>query len=114
VFLYNAHRLKKPVHTLILVEGFPSVWWLCQQGFPNVVAVMGSSCSDEQAAIAVELTAPEGRVCVLPDGDDAGARCAESALVRVAPHRLVRWLCLEKGKQPTDLSADGLRALIPM
>jgi DNA primase len=112
LFLYNAHRLEKPVRDLILVEGFPSVWWLHQNGFRHVAAIMGSSCSDEQAAIAVELTAPDGRIFILPDADEAGGRCAESMLTRLAPHRFVRWLRLPDGKQPTDLSADGLRAMM--
>ena len=53
--LYNAHRLVTPVKDLIIVEGFPSVWWLTQNGFPDCVAVMGDFISEEQACIALSL-----------------------------------------------------------
>ncbi len=38
-------------------------------GFPNVVALMGSSLSDEQAKLLVEST---DKLALLFDGDDAG------------------------------------------
>jgi DNA primase len=71
----------------------------------NVAAVMGSSCSDEQATLIVDSLVPDGRVWVLPDADPAGERCAESLLSRIAPHRFVRWIRLADG-QPTDLSLE--------
>ena len=45
LLLYNANRLESVVTDLIVVEGFASVWWLTQHGYPEVVALMGSSCS---------------------------------------------------------------------
>jgi len=110
--LYGGHRLPPQVDELIVVEGFPSVWWLWQAGYRNVVALMGSACSDAQAKLIVERVSAAGRVWVFPDGDDAGTRCAESLLVRLAPHRFTRWVKLEGGRQPTDCAADGLRTLI--
>ena len=100
--VYNAHRIRGPVEKLAVVEGFPSVWWMTQMGFPNVVAVMGASCSEEQASIVTGLVKPDGRVWVLPDGNDAGARCAESVLAQVSPLRFIKWLKLDEGKQPTN------------
>jgi hypothetical protein len=39
---------------------------------------------------------------VVPDGNEAGTRCAESVLARVSPFRFIKWLKLDEGKQPTD------------
>lgn len=112
LFVYNGHRLQRPVDDLVVVEGFPSVWWLWQHGFRSMVALMGAACSDTQATLIVGSTHPRGRVWILPDGDDAGARCAESILVRVTPYRFARWVKLGRGKQPTDCSPKELSELL--
>src|SRR6185437_14970292 len=49
--LYNAHRISGPVESLVLVEGFASVWWLHQMGVPNAVALMGWCMSEVQGEI---------------------------------------------------------------
>lgn len=103
--LYHSQKIPAPIHDLIVVEGFASVWWLWQCGVTNVAAVMGSSCSNEQSKLIAKLLVPDGRVWVLPDADPAGERCAQSVLSQVAPHRFVRWIKLARG-QPTDLSAE--------
>lgn len=112
LFLYNGFRIKAPVHDLIVVEGFTSVWWLHQNGLQQVVAVMGSDCSDRQAEQIAALVHPEGSVWFMPDGDEAGSRFAESFLLRISPHRFVRWVKLDTGKQPTDYPTDRLRTLL--
>lgn len=112
LMLYNGFAAGGPLRDLIVVEGFMSVFWLWQCGFPNVVALMGSSCSDEQAELIVRGVEPLGRVWVMPDGDDTGERCADSVLPKVAPHRFVRRLRLAAGRQPTDCSAGELRQLL--
>jgi DNA primase len=99
--LYNAHRIEKPVADLIVVEGFASVWWLMQAGYADVVALMGSSCSKEQAHAIIDLVQAGGRVWVFPDGDAAGEQCAQSMLVQLSPHRWTRWVKLTEGAQPT-------------
>ncbi|MBI3736191.1 toprim domain-containing protein, partial [Candidatus Sumerlaeota bacterium] len=107
-FLFNGHRVQAPATDLIVVEGFFSVFHLHQCGWTNAVALMGSSCSPEQAELIVKLTAEGGRVWLMPDDDDAGMRCAEDALMRVAPHRLVRWITLDEGKDPCNYKRDEL------
>lgn len=107
-FLFNGHRVQAPATDLIVVEGFFSVFHLHQCGWTNAVALMGSSCSPEQAELIVKLTKPDGRVWVMPDGDDAGFKCAGSVLAQVAPHRLIGWFTLEPGKDPCDYSRDEL------
>ena len=110
LFVYNGHRVHPQNDELIVVEGYPSVWWLTQQGFPRVVALMGSDCSDEQLKLIAGLVRPSGRIWFVPDGDKAGERLAESFLTRISQHRFVRWVRLEQDKQPTDLSKERLQS----
>jgi DNA primase len=111
--LYNAHEFRDPLDDLIVVEGFPSVWWLRQCGFPNAVALMGASCSPEQAEIIARAVNPDGRIWILADGDEAGDRCAQSIFGLVGPHRFCRWVKLPPGKQPTDCAPQVLATLLP-
>jgi DNA primase len=112
LFLYNRHRLPPSVSDLVVVEGFPSVWWLWQETDAHVVSLMGASCSDEQARLIVEAVEPDGRVWIMPDGNEAGERCGLELLKQVAIHRFVRWVRLTDGNQPTDLTAENLDGLI--
>ncbi len=105
LFLYNGFRIRTPVDDLIVVEGFASVWHVHQGGLPGVVATMGADFSDRQAELIVALVKPAGRVWIAPDGDKAGERHAQSLLASISPHRFVRWLKLDEGKQPTDYPA---------
>lgn len=108
LFLYNAHAITKPVEDLIVVEGFPSAWWLWQWGFPNVVATMGSSCSPEQARLIVSLTLPhDGCVWAFTDADQGGEELAASLLPQVTLHRLCRRVQAKSG-QPTDCTPGEL------
>ena len=109
LFLYNGFRFKAPVDDLIVVEGFTSVWWLNQNGLPDVVATMGVDCSERQAELIVSLVKPAGRVWLMPDGNEAGERCAQSLLLKVSPYRFTRWVKLGDDKQPTDSSAERLK-----
>ena len=62
LFLYNGFRIQAPVDDLFVVEGFTSVWWLHQNGLPNVVGTMGADCSEIQAELILSLVKPDGRV----------------------------------------------------
>lgn len=110
--LYNAFRVGKSLSDLVIVEGFMSVFWLHQLGYGHVVALMGSSCSRAQAQLATELVERNGRIWLLSDGDDGGQLCGLSALPLLARHRFTRWIELDKGRQPTDCTADELAQLI--
>ena len=108
-FLYNGYRIQAPVDNLVVVEGFTGVWWLVQNDVPDVVATMGADCSEKQAELIVSLVKPGGMVWIMPDGDKAGERHAQTLLTLISPHRAVRWLKLPDGKQPTDLSGEKLK-----
>ena len=101
-FLFNGFRLEAPADDVLVVEGFFSLFWMVQCGYPNVVALMGSVCSAEQAELLVKLVKPSGRLWVIPDGDEAGVRCAASVLTQTAHERFVRWIKLAGGQQPED------------
>jgi DNA primase len=110
-FLYNGFRVWSPVDRLVVVEGFCSVWWLHQHAVTDVVALMGNDCAERQADLIVSLVNPSGEVWIMPDGNEAGERCAESSLMQISPHRLVRWLKPAQDQQPTDLSPEQIKAL---
>lgn len=109
LFLYNGFRIKEPLDDLIVVESFTSVWWLYQNGLPNVVATMGADCSETQAEIIVKLVKPNGHAWMLTDGDPAGERHANSLLTKISLYRFARWVKMDEGKQPTDMSAEQLK-----
>jgi DNA primase len=99
---------------LVVVESFTAVWWLTQAGITNVVALMGASCSETQAGLVRDLVPEGGSIWLFPDGDKAGERMAEETLAMLAPYRFVRWVKLEEGQQPTDLSSEGIHTLLPL
>lgn len=109
LLVYNGHRLTVPVDNLVVVEGFPSVWWLHQYGCPPAVALMGSECSDEQAELIVAAVKPAGRLWLMPDGDRAGERLAQQLFALLSPRRFVRWYKLGERRQPTDVPSLTLK-----
>lgn len=109
-FLYNGHRIKTPCDDLFVVEQFPSVWWLHQNGFPNAVALMGGECSEIQIELIVEAVKPDGRVWILPDGGKAGDALAHSLVLQVCSRRFVRWVRLAAGSLPTGIRPEEMTA----
>jgi DNA primase len=112
LLLYNAHRITAPVDHLFVVEGYPACWWLWQAQYRNVVALMGSDCSEAQVKLITDLTQPDSKVWVIPDGNGAGRRCAKSVLEQISPHRFCRWIPLARDEQPTDYSVEDLLAVM--
>jgi len=110
--LYNAHRIVAPVTSLVIVEGFPSVWWLWQNGFPNVVALMGSSASAWQVQQIATLTADQGKLLVFTDGDEAGVHLARELIPQLAARRWTTWVKLLPDEQPTDVDGPSLQQLL--
>jgi DNA primase len=106
--VYNIHRIPKPVDRLIVVEGFTTVWRLGEIGFVSAVAVMGSSCSEEQAVLIAQLVNPGGHVWIFTDGDEAGIRCAASILSKVSPYHLCRWVKVKEGEATDEFPAEQL------
>lgn len=112
LLLYNGHALAPLLDELIVVEGFPAVWWLWQELRTDAVALMGASCSPEQAQLIIEAVKPDGRIWIMPDGNEAGERCAASLLTQLAPSRFVRWVRLDQDKQPTDYNSSEIKGFL--
>lgn len=109
LLLYNAHRIEGPCDDLIVVQWFPSVWWLHQHDYPKVVALMDTECPDRQAELLIGLVKPSGRLWLMPDGDKIGA-LAQSLLTRLSPYRFTRWVKLDEGRRPTDCPAGEINS----
>lgn len=112
MLVYNLHRVGGEVHDLIVVEGFASVWWLHQNGYPHALSLMGSSCSPQQASLIAHHLSNQGRIWLFTDGNCAGAQMAAQALPLLASHRFTRLVKLEADQQPTDCNADDLCRLL--
>jgi DNA primase len=108
--LFNLHRAKEHAKNgLIAVEGFFDCFKVHQAGFPNVVALMGSTLSDAQAELFVAHT---DRVALMFDGDDAGTKCLREFYARLRRRMYLREIHLEPGEQPDALTEDRIRELL--
>lgn len=99
--LFNIHRAQTfGARHLTLVEGYwSSIRWH-DAGIP-VAALMGTSCSDEQAQLV--LAAGFKYVTLLMDGDDAGRKAAEANASILAKHVYVRLVELPEGEKPDSV-----------
>jgi DNA primase len=98
-FLYNGYRVGKGAKDLIVVRDCHTVWHLLQGGFPNVVALMGDDCSEDQAALIPLLTADTARIWLLTDSSVASENTGQTFLPQVASSRLCRWLKVAKEQE---------------
>jgi DNA primase len=107
--LYNLHRVAGRKH-LILVEGYFSVFRLCELGVP-AVALMGRSISDEQ--IALMRDAGVRFLTILLDGDEPGrsGACAMMERLSKEPFR-VKFALLPDGTEPDTVEEAVLRELL--
>jgi DNA primase len=109
--VYNLHRAKDLAKDqgLIVVEGFFDAMRLWQAGVANVVALMGSSLSDDQEALIVAAVGPQGKVALMFDEDEAGWKGREEALSRLLSRVHVKVVGLgEEGTQPDGLSPETM------
>jgi len=107
--LYNAHRAQAfRSHGIIVVECPWAVMRITQAGFPNVVALLGTTLSQTQTA----WLASAGSVLLMLDGDPAGDRAASSVLNALRPHTHVLRHRLENEMEPEDLSDPALRSIL--
>jgi DNA primase len=114
LLLYNSHRIKGTCDDLIVVEWFPSVWWLYQHDYANVVALMGPECSDEQANQIVALVKPSGRVWLVPSVTSDSRKLTEMVFALIACRRFVRWVTIGNGRQPSDLLAGEINSFFAL
>ncbi len=108
--LFNLHRATDfSDRGLVVVEGFFDCFKVYQAGFPNVVALMGSSLSEHQEQLLVQHS---DRLDLMFDGDDAGYKCLRQFYARLRRRLHLREIHLRDGEQPDSLSEDRIRQLL--
>ncbi|MCD8040801.1 MAG: DNA primase [Clostridia bacterium] len=104
--LYNINRLKKlkrrqAINGVIIVEGYMDAISLCQGGFENVVASMGTSLTLEQARMIKRYS---DNVFISYDGDGAGQKANMRGLEILKSTGLnVKVVPLPEGLDPDDV-----------
>ncbi len=113
--LYNFHRAKELAeeHGLVLVEGFFDTMKLWQAGFRNVVALMGTSLSDEQAELLMEALTPGRKLALMLDPDEPGQKATREIVERLINKLYIKVIDLqENGMEADELSAEKIRDIL--
>ena len=107
--LYNLHKAKDTSKTIIVVEGFKSVWKLHMAGY-NAVACMGSRITPGQQGL---LYSHAFEVILLFDGDKAGIKGTMKAIEAMKGKiKLTPLFFPFEDRDPGDLNVEELRELI--
>jgi DNA primase len=113
--VFNLHRVLAGKETgkygLIIVEGFFGVFWLVQNGYKNVVALMGKELSDRQAEL---LLSASDRFTVFLDGDESGRPASGKVAARLARSAFVKVIECPKGpkRKPAHFNKEELKELL--
>ena len=111
--LYNLNKAKNYMDeskTIIVVEGFKSVWKLYMAGYKNSVACMGSNITNGQQNL---LYSTCFKIIVLFDGDEAGVRGTLNVVKNMRGKIDIIPLFLPYyGKDPSDCTIVELRDII--
>jgi len=109
-FLYNFDRVVAMVNAgeteeVILVEGIFDVWAYHRIGIENVVAIFGSSLSEEQYKILLKLNVTI--VCSF-DSDVAGEKCTAQVVRKMQNKCDLKFITLPEGNDPDDCTEEEL------
>ncbi|MDD9964028.1 MAG: DNA primase [Gammaproteobacteria bacterium] len=115
--LFEARKSVRALKSLIVVEGYMDVIALAQAGIRNVVAALGTATGEDHYRKLYSLV--DEVICCF-DGDAAGRRAAEKALVSALGHlsrgRRLKFMFLPDGEDPDTLvrghGADDFRRRI--
>ena len=102
--LYNLHIAKEYTgidRTLVLVEGFVDVWALSLLGIYNVVAMMGTYVTPNQARLLWKYSE---NIIVMLDPDDAGREATPKVAGMLQQGAFIRVVELPDGKDPKNLT----------
>lgn len=108
--LFNLNRIEEPEH-VVLVEGYFGCVRLHELGMP-VVAVMGTSISDQQ--IDLLKRSDTEQITLMFDGDDAGREAGVQVVAQLAEHFLVRNAVLPNREQPDTVDEVWLHQWIEL
>lgn len=107
--LYNydnaVKELEKGVNDIIIVEGIFDVWAYHRIGIDNVVALLGSSISDEQFKLILQLGVDV--ICSL-DNDNAGNKCKNKIISLFKSKAKIYSVNLPEGEDPASITKDEL------
>jgi DNA primase len=107
--LYNAHRADPcKNHAVIIVECPWAVMRLTQAGFPNTVALLGTTAAEAQ--LAWLIASPS--ILLLLDGDLAGQNATAHIARCLSPYAQVLTHQLPDRQEPEDLSDQNLAPLV--
>ena len=108
--LYGLHEGREAIEragSAVVVEGYFDVVQLAQHGFGNTVASMGTACTHEQLESVLAYT---NDLTFCFDGDDAGMRAADAAMLAALPfatdYRTIRFVFLPEGHDPDSLCRE--------
>ncbi|MGI9344935.1 MAG: CHC2 zinc finger domain-containing protein [Gammaproteobacteria bacterium] len=110
--IYGVHQVRQTqlVEEMIIVEGYMDVLALFEQGWSNAVAVMGTAFGAKRAQQLFRL-ATANRLVLCFDGDAAGQKACERAVMELAPeldaHKELRLMFLPEGEDPDSLLRTG-------
>ncbi len=108
--LFNIHRAKKTKGgKVIVVEGFFDALQVHQAGFPNVVALMGTTLSEAQLNT---LAGNFQSAVLMLDGDGPGRAASPKIADQFGRRMAVRVITPPDGKQPDQLDVTAIRALL--
>jgi DNA primase len=108
--LFNLNRARWAENKIVVVvEGFFDTMKIHQAGYRNVVALMGSTISDQQTALmAVHFP----RAVLMLDGDEAGRHATAAIAKRLRNRMDVAVINLGDGVQPDQLASREISQLL--
>ena len=109
LILWNLHRVPSEAKTVVIVEGYFQAIAVHVAGFPNVVALMGSTLSRAQQTL---LLSRFTEVTLFLDGDAAGRAATETIRQQLESERITRVAWCPQGRQPDTLDAAEIQELL--
>ena len=105
--LYNYDYIEQneDITEVILVEGIFDVWAYHKVGIDNVVAIFGSSLSEEQAELLIRLSVD---VTLSFDNDTAGQKATAKAIKLLRNKVTLKKIELSEGSDPADMTSEEL------
>jgi DNA primase len=108
--LFNLNRVPRSgVKAVVVVEGFFDTMKVHQAGHRNVVALMGSTISDQQITL---LATHFPRAVLMLDGDEAGRHASAAITERLRQRMDVAVIHLGNGIQPDRLRSSEINQLL--
>ena len=106
--LYNlnlARKLSNKIDHVYLVEGYMDVIGLSKNGIENVVAILGTSLTDNQILILNQFF---DDIIICFDGDESGykaaVRAAENSIKELLPEKQISFIFLPKNEDPDSFT----------